>query len=500
MKILAITSCAAGIAHTYMAAESIEVKAKELGHEIKVETQGTIGKENELTAKEIKAADLIIIAAEVHVELDRFIGKRVYITDTKLAIANPEQLIANAHAEATVYTVKGAQAGDITLGKTQSSVIKHLMNGISYMMPMVIAAGLLLAIANVFAFSADDTGKITQWGWDVETSFGLMMSKMFAVGQVGFKLMIPLFAGFVAVSIADRPALAPAMIGAYLINDPEFLGTEAGAGFLGAIVIGFFVGYLVKYLKKIPWPKIVQPLVPIMIIPLIATFIVFIVSFYLIGPPISIAMKGLYDGMTYITDTYTAAPFIVGAIFGAAIGFDLGGPVNKTALIVGTAIFTDTVSRFGIEGANFIPGTATQAAISVAPLGAWLATILYKKYYASNEKVLGNNAAAMGMVGISEGAIPFAASKPLVYIPANVIGSAVAGGLVSVFGLKFYGGIGSPLGTFIGYIGEQPIPYLTWIFCVMSGVVVTALLIGVGLKISQKKQAKLDEELVKVEE
>ncbi len=491
MKLLAITSCAAGIAHTYMAAESIEQKAKELGYDVKVETQGTIGKENELTAADIKSADLIIIAAEVNVELDRFVGKKVYVTDTKLAIHDPEKLFEEAEKNAEKYSAKGAEVGDMTLGEANSSVIKHLMNGISYMMPMVIAAGLLLAIANIFAFSADEAGHITQWGWDTSTAFGLFMSKMFYVGQTGFKLMIPLFAGFVAVSIADRPALAPAMIGAYLINDPEFLGTEAGAGFIGAIIIGFLTGYLVKYLKSVKWPKILKPLVSIMIIPLIATFIIFVISFYIIGPPIALLMNELYSFLTYVTETYAAAPFIVGALFGAAIGFDLGGPVNKTALIVGTAIFTDTVTRYGIDGANFIPGTATQAAISVAPLGAWLSTKINRKYHSQAEKIMGDNAFAMGLVGISEGAIPFAASKPLVYIPANVIGSAIAGGLVAAWGIKFYGGIGSPVGAVIGYI-EQPLPILPWVIAISIGVTVTAVLIRVGL-MRQLKKMNLEE-------
>ncbi len=486
MKILGITSCAAGIAHTYMAAESLEKKAKELGYEVKVETQGMIGSENQLDAKDIKGADLIIVAAEVNVELDRFIGKKVYVTDTKLAIKDPEQLINEAIEKGTIYSVKGTNVNGIKVGKTENGVIKHLMNGISYMMPMVISAGLLLAIANIFAFSADDAGRITQWGWDLNTTFGVFMSKMFYVGQVGFKLMIPLFAGFVAVSIADKPALVPAMIGAYLVNDPEFLGTDAGAGFIGAIIIGFAAGYLVKMLKKINWPKIIKPIAPIMIIPLISTFLMFILSYYIIGKPIALGMGWLYDVLTYVTVTYKAAPFLVGALFGAAIGFDLGGPVNKTALIVGTAIFTDTVTQFGIGGANFIPQTATQAAISVAPLAAWLSTIINKKLHTKEEKIMGSNALAMGLVGVSEGAIPFAASKPLIYIPANVIGSALAGGLVATLGIKFYGGIGSPLGAVVGYI-QQPLPILPWVLSIFLGVLVTSLIIRVGLKRQIKK-------------
>ncbi len=486
-KILAITGCAAGIAHTFMAAESIEVTAKDMGYDVKVETHGTIGVENEFTAKEIQEADVIIIAADIDVSLDRFVDKRVLKTTVKAPIENAEAVIKQALESAPKHTAKGETVGNVTLGKTNSSVVKHLMSGISYMIPMCIAAGLLLAIANINAFSADEAGNMVNWGFDLETGKGLFFSKLFTLGQIGFTLMIPLFAGFTAYSIADRPAIAPAMIGAYIINDASFLGTEAGAGFLGAIIVAFLAGYIVKYLKQVPWPKIVMPVVPIMVIPLIATFLVFIVVFYGIGQPISALMTSIYNGLNTLSESYAAAPILIGAIIGAMIGFDLGGPVNKIALIFGTAVWTDTVAKYGIQGANFVPGTAAQAAISVAPLGAWLATILFKDVFSSDQKVMGNNAMAMGMVGITEGAIPFAASKPLVFIPANVIGSALAGSLVTAFGARFYGGLGSPLGTFVGYI-EQPMPFLPWIAAIACGVLTTTLLIGYGLKKAQKRE------------
>lgn len=239
------------------------------------------------------------------------------------------------------------------------------------------------------------------------------MSKLFYVGQIGFKLMIPLFAGFVANSIADKPAIAPAMIGAYLVNDPEFLNTEAGGGFIGAIVVAFIVGYLVKGLKKIKWPKLLVPIVPIMIIPFIATAIITLIVLYIIGNPIAIGMDAMYQGLTNLNNNYAGAPILIGAICGAMIGFDLGGPINKTALVFGTAIFTDTLTKYGIDGANFVPGTATQAAISVAPLGVWLATILFKKKFSKNEKIAASAAFGMGIVGVTEGAIPFVAADPI---------------------------------------------------------------------------------------
>lgn len=382
----------------------------------------------------------------------------------------------------------------MTLGKTENNFVKHIMSGISYMTPMVIASGILLAIANIFAFQANELGQIVNWGFDKTTQMGFFMSKLFEVGQIGFKLMIPLFAAFVANSIADKPAIAPAMIGAYLVNDATYLGTQTGGGFLGAILVAFIVGYLVKGLKKIKWPKILQPLLAIMIIPLIATFAIMVIVTYLIGNPIAGLMDSLYSGLTTLNETFAGAPFIIGAIIGGMIGFDFGGPVNKTALIFGTAVYTDTVAKFGIANANFVPQTATQAAISVAPLGIWLASVLFKNKFTKNEKISASSAFGMGMVGVTEGAIPFAASNPVQMITASVAGSALAGGLASITGCKFYGGIGSPLGAVIGYI-EQPVPFITWILCIFAGILVTALIIGFW----RKPVCEEEEEYIEVE-
>lgn len=493
-KIVAVTACAAGIAHTYMAAESLEKAAKKAGYKIKVETQGSIGAENVLTEKDIETADVVIIAADINIDLMRFSGKRVLSVKSIDAIKAPEALIKRAYDEAKVFGAKGTKVGKVTLGKTENNFVKHIMSGISYMTPMVIASGILLAIANIFAFQANELGQIVNWGFDTSTQMGFFMSKLFEVGQVGFKLMIPFFAAFVANSIADKPAIAPAMIGAYLVNDATYLGTQTGGGFLGAILVAFIVGYLVKGLKKIKWPKILQPLLAIMIIPLIATFAIMVIVTYLIGNPIAGLMDSLYSGLTTLNETFAGAPFIIGAIIGGMIGFDFGGPVNKTALIFGTAVYTDTVAKFGIANANFVPQTATQAAISVAPLGIWLASVLFKNKFTKNEKISASSAFGMGMVGVTEGAIPFAASNPVQMITASVAGSALAGGLASITGCKFYGGIGSPLGAVIGYI-EQPVPFITWILCIFAGILVTALIIGFW----RKPVSEEEEEYIEVE-
>ena len=492
--IVAITACAAGIAHTYMAAEALEQVGLEDDFFIKVETQGSIGAQNTLTEQEINDATVVIIASDIEIDLSRFAGKRLYKTRPKAAIVDPRALIKEAEEKALVFGSKGTKIGSLTLGKTtENGFVQHIMSGISYMVPMVIAAGLLLAIANVYAFQRDDLGRMISWGFDQSDPIGNFMFHLFKVGQIGFALMIPLFAGFVANSIADRPAIAPAMLGAYMANDPSFLGTDAGGGFLSAILVAFLVGYFVKYLKKISWPKIVQPLVPIMIIPLISTFFITVVVLYLIGHPIAEAMNATYEGLNWLTTHYSSSTFIIGAIIGAMIGFDFGGPINKTALIFGTAVWTDTVAKYGIEGANFVPGTAAQAAISVAPLGIFLASKLFQNRFSATEKISANSAFGMGIVGVTEGAIPFAAANPLQIITASVAGSALAGGLVGYLDVRFYGGIGSPLGTFIGYI-EQPIPFVTWIVCTFAGIATTALIIGFWRRPSVQNAAEQKEE------
>ena len=493
-KVVAVTSCAAGIAHTYMEAEGLEKAAKAKGYTIKVETNGAIGAENVLTEADIAAANLVVIAADVKIDPIRFTGKPLYVTDSNAAIDDAAALLDKAKAEAKVFGEKGTKIGHVQIGNDHKKVnfFTHVMSGISYMIPMVIAAGLILAIANVYAFQRDDLGRIVKWGFDTHTAMGQFMSDMFQVGQVGFKLMIPLFAGFTARSIADKPASAPAMIGAYIANDAELLHAKAGGGFIAALIVAFIVGYFVKLLKKIKWPKLVQPIVPIMIIPLIATLFISILVFYVIGQPIGTAMDGLYSWLTWLNSHSASAPIVIGAVLGGMMGFDLGGPVNKTALIFGTAVFTDTMAKYGVDGANFVPQTATQAAISVAPLGVWLATIFFKKKFSHDEKVAASATLGMGLVGVTEGAIPFVAADPIRMIIANVAGSSVAGGLAAATGCKFYGGIGSPIGTFIGYI-EQPVPFITWILCVGAGILVTALLIGVMRKDDVTMAAKLVE-------
>ncbi len=482
MKIVAITSCAAGISHTFMAEEALLKVAENTDDEIRVETQGNIGTQTPLTASEIEQADLVIIASDVTISLARFAGKKVYQTSTNDVIADAQAVVTTAKTKAevplqSIAQAKGTTVGGVTIGTSKNNAFfRHTMSGVGYMIPMA-TCGLLLALANIFAFNTDAAGHLVNWGFDQKTALGYFMAHLFQVGKVGFTLMIPLFAGFVANSIADRPAIAPAMIGAYIANDPAFLGTKTGGSFLAALLIAFIVGYFVLWLKRVPWPKILQPSVPIMIIPVISTFCVFVFVLYGIGKPISLAMDAMYHGLNVLVTQYQGSSFLIGAVIGGMIGFDFGGPINKTAYVFSTAVYVDTLGQYGVQGANLLPYTAVQAAISIAPLGVFVASRLFKNKFSSDEKNTANAACAMGLVGVSEGAIPFAAAHPLQMIVASVCGSALAGGLVGLFNIKNYGGLGSPLGTIIGYV-EQPWPILSWVLCTGAGILLTAVIIG----------------------
>lgn len=497
LKIVAITACAAGVAHTYMAADSLKKAAKELGYEMHVETQGTIGAETPLTGQQILEADLVIIAADVKIDLERFNGKKIFKSGVNPAIKDPKGLIVTADKTGTIYGAKGTQVGAVTFGATsKKGILSHLMTGISWMIPMVIAAGILMAIANLCAFQTGYLDSYGDYGQNWVLSTRNFPNFLMSVGALGFQLMIPLFAGFVAYSIADRPGVAPAMIAGWIINDNKMLGVnvvvgsnaspiQPGAGFIGAIIVGLLTGYLVQLLKIIRWPKILLPIVPLMIIPILATLIMASFVEYVIGAPIANLVMAMFNGLDNLESKYQSTGILIALIVSVMISFDLGGPFNKTALVFGTVIFYQTLAQALSEGktfwdANFVPGTATQAAISVPPLGMWLSTVIFKNRYPKNQRVMGKAAFGTGIVGITEGAIPFAAADPIRIIPANVIGSAVAGVLVTVWNVKFAAGLGSPIGTFLGYIQQNSAPFwpMAWILAILIGVTITATIAG----------------------
>ncbi|ATZ16057.1 PTS system mannose-specific IIC component [Entomoplasma freundtii] len=514
LKIVAITACAAGVAHTYMAAEQLTKTAEKLSHKIHVETQGTIGAENIIPENILREADLVIIAADVKIDLSRFQGKKTFQCGVNDAIKDPANLLVEAWDKGTPYGKKGTKVGNVTFGTTKrKGMLSHMMTGISWILPLTIAAGILMAIANLCAFQTeylDSVGDYTE-NWVLgERPFPQFLMD---VGGLGFKLMIPLFAGFIAYSMADKPGLAPGIIGGWIINDNKMLGIsvpvapnaviEPGAGFLGAIIIGILTGWTVQILKIIRWPRILLPVVPLMIIPIVATFAIATFTKFVIGPPIANLVLGMFDGLVSLEKQFAGTGYVLALVISLMVAFDLGGPFNKTALVFGTVIFYQTLATALANGggywdANFIPGTAAQAAISVPPLGMWLSTIIFKNRYTKNERVMGKAALGTGIMGITEGAIPFAAADPFRVIFANCCGAAVAGLGVTLFNVKFAAGLGSPLGTFLGYIQQNSAPFwpMAWILPIVLGIVVTATIAG----LLKKKVVGEEAELLKTEQ
>lgn len=346
------------------------------------------------------------------------------------------------------------------------------------MIPITITAGFLIAISTTVAFQPSATNpELVVWNFP-DTSWGEFFSKLYDVGQLGFTIMIPVFAAGIAYSISGVMAIAPALFGGYIINDPSLLDTESGAGFIGAIIIGFGVGYIVKYLNRIQWPVYIESTVQMILIPFVTTFITFVISYYMIGKPLSIGMSQLYRFINEITEQNATAPIVYGAILGGMIGFDLGGPVNKTASLVASAIFIDTMASNGPLGANGIPQAATGAAIAVAPIGIALATFLFRNQFTKDERVTGFSTLLMGFMGVSEGAIPYVISHPLLII-SNTLTSALAGAIIASQKIHFYGGMGSPLGAVIGYMTGSDYPRFTWVTTILGASLVNALMFGI---------------------
>ncbi|MFJ8075148.1 fructose-specific PTS transporter subunit EIIC [Streptomyces sp. NPDC096176] len=468
LKLLAVTACPTGIAHTYMAAEKLAQAAEELCIEMKVETQGSIGAENVFSDNDVREADGVIIAADKDVDRSRFEGKRVLAVGVAEGIRHPEQLIKRVRSAPVHRTDAGdgARAGASWTptggggGKERSVVYKALMNGVSYMIPFVVVGGLLIAIS--LALGGDATAK----GYVIPE--GTFWAHVNAVGVVGFELMIPILSGYIAYAIADRPALVPGMIGGWIAGHGEFYDSEAGAGFIGAIVTGFLAGYLVLWIKKAKVPRFAQPIMPIIVIPIVATTALSLFFIYVIGEPISWIFTHLTDWLSGMTGT---SAILLGALLGLMIAFDMGGPVNKTAFLFGAGLIA--------TGNQTVMGMCA-AAIPVMPLGQGLATLIRRKLYSEQERETGVAALFMGMFGISEGAIPFAAARPAQVIPANMLGGAVAGAIAGMAGVEDAVPHGGPIVALLGAIGGVPMFFLA----VAAGTVVTAIttnaLIGIN--------------------
>ncbi|GGO56298.1 fructose-specific PTS transporter subunit EIIC [Streptomyces lasiicapitis] len=472
LKLLAVTACPTGIAHTYMAAEKLQQAADGLGIDMKVETQGSIGAENVLTDNDVRDADGVIIAADKDVDLARFAGKRVLSVGVSEGISNPERLIEQVQG-APVHGGSGggggggdaAQASTGDGGRERSVAYKALMNGVSYMIPFVVVGGLLIAISLSLGGHTDPKGGLVI----PDDSFWMHVNE---IGVIGFKLMVPILSGYIAYAIGDRPALVPGMIGGWIANTGELYDSEAGAGFIGAIVTGFLAGYLVLWIKKVEVPKFARPIMPIIVIPIIATSALGLFFIYVIGKPISWVFEHLTDWLSGMTGT---SAILLGAILGLMIAFDMGGPVNKTAFLFGAGLIA--------TGNQTVMGMCA-AAIPVMPLGQGLATLIRKRLYSEQERETGLAALFMGMFGISEGAIPFAAARPAQVIPANMLGGAVAGAVAGLADVKDAVPHGGPIVAVLGAIGGVPMFFVA----VAIGTVVTALTTVTLVDISERRR------------
>lgn len=428
--ILAVTGCPTGIAHTYMAAEALEKKAKELGYRIKVETRGSGGAKNVLTKAEIAEADCIIVAADTQVPMERFAGKPMIQCKVSDGIGKAEELLRRAAGgHASVYKASGSgqtveEEGKDSIGH---QIYKHLMNGVSHMLPFVVGGGILIAIAFLIdGFSVD----LNSLPMEERANFGTITAAaaMFkGIGNVAFGFMLPILAGFIAMSIADRPGLAVGFVGGAIAAN----GTS---GFLGALVAGFLAGYLVLLLRKLfdKLPKSMDGLKPVLLYPLIGILLVGVIMTYLVEPPIGALNLMINNGLNHLNG---ASAILLGALLAGMMSVDMGGPVNKAAYVFGTASIA--AGNYNIMAAVMIGGM-------VPPIAIALATMFFKKKFTEEEIKAGPTNFIMGLSFITEGAIPFAASDPLRVIPACVVGSAVAGALSMAFGCTLmapHGGI-----------------------------------------------------------
>ncbi len=454
-QIVAITSCPTGIAHTFMAAEGLESGAKANQYSIKVETQGSVGAQNTLTAAEIASAEIVLIAADTNVDMSRFAGKRIYETSTKAAIKDGAAVVRTAweQAKAASPATGEAYVDQVKAAKAQQSAsrtgaYKHLMTGVSYMIPFVVAGGLLIALGFALGgiYVYEDSHK------------GSLAWTLFTIGaKSGFALMVPILAGFIAHSIADRPGLAPGMIGG-------MIAASIGAGFIGGIAAGFLAGYTVKFLNdKIQLGRNLDGLKPVLILPLLGTAIVGLLMFYVVGGPVAVALAAI---TAWLKGLQGSNAIFLGLLLGSMMAFDMGGPVNKAAYAFATGLIASEV---------YAPMAAVMAAGMTPPLALALATVLFKNRFSEDEREAGKATAVLGVAFITEGAIPFAAKDPLRVIPALMLGSAVAGALSMVFGCELRVPHG---GAFVLPIPNAVTNLGVYLMAIVAGTVVSAAALG----------------------
>ncbi|MBU8590005.1 PTS fructose transporter subunit IIABC [Priestia megaterium] len=465
MKLLAITSCPNGIAHTYMAAENLQKAADRLGIQMKVETQGGIGVENELTEKDIHEADGIIIAADRAVNKDRFIGKKLLVVGVQEGIRKPQELIQKVvSGNVPVYQSLSKESKSNQPQKKQNPIYRHLMNGVSYMVPFIVVGGLLIAIALTLGGEKTPKGLVIP-----DDSFWKIIEQ---IGSASFTFMVPILAGYIAYSIADKPGLVPGMIGGYIAATGSFYGSTSGAGFLGGIIAGFLAGYVALGIKKLKVPKALQPIMPIIVIPVVSSLIVGLAFVFIIGAPVAQVFVTL---TAWLAGMQGSSSILLALILGAMVSFDMGGPVNKVAFLFGSAMIG--------EGNYEIMGPIA-AAICIPPIGMGLATFLRKGKFQASEREMGKAAFTMGLFGITEGAIPFAAQDPLRVIPSIMAGS-MTGSVIAMIGhVGDRVAHGGPIVAVLGAVDNV----LMFFIAVIAGSFVTAILVNV----LKKDIAKVD--------
>ncbi|WP_105902025.1 PTS fructose transporter subunit IIABC [Vibrio gangliei] len=466
--IIGVTGCPAGIAHTYLAAESLEKAAAEMGYEIKVETNGSIGVKNAPTQEEIDRAVAIVVSCDKQVDMARFNGKKLIQTSVKAPISNGKGVIQQA-LDAAPFKADASQSSKEDksgANSGRSNLYRYLMNGVSHMIPFVVTGGLMIALSLALG------GEPTPNGMQIPE--GSLWNHVLNVGVVAFQLMIPILAGYIAFAIGDRAALAPGFIGGWIANNGSFYGAEAGTGFIGAIIAGLLVGYFVRFIATRDYHKMLAPLVPIMIAPILGTVFIASLFIFVIGAPIADLMQWLN---AVLTEMSTGNVVLLGIVLGGMAGFDMGGPFNKVAFLFSVGMIASGQTQF--MGAMAV-------AIPIAPLGMALATVIGRKFgiFEESEIEAGKAAGAMGLVGISEGAIPFAAQDPLSVIPANVIGSMVGAVMAFSFGITNSVAHGGPVVALLGAMNKP----LLAILCMATGAIVTAV---VCVTLKKMRQAKL---------
>lgn len=444
-RIVGVTACPTGVAHTFMAAEAIEEEAKAEGLWVKIETRGSVGAKNQLTAEEIAQADLVIIAADIDVDMSRFDGKKVYRTSTGLALKKTKQEFKKAFETAQIYTSSGAKNSEAT-GQEKGGIYKHLMTGVSHMLPLVVAGGLCIALSFVF-------------GIDAFKEEGTLAAALMQIGgDTAFALMVPVLAGFIAFSIADRPGLAPGLIGG-------MLASTLGAGFLGGIVAGFIAGYSAKFIAdKLHLPNSMAALKPILIIPLVASLFTGLIMIFVVGGPVADIMSGL---TTFLNNMGSSNAVLLGLILGSMMCFDLGGPVNKAAYTFGVGLLASQI---------YTPMAAVMAAGMVPAMGMGLATFIAKSKFSQAEQEAGKASFVLGLCFISEGAIPFAARDPMRVIPSCMAGGAVTGMLSMLIGAKLMAPHG---GIFVLFIPNAITPAFLYLGSILVGTLITGVLYSI---------------------